>query len=333
MWGRQTSSVKTSTNFPCEFFFLHLDMADAQEPEQSALSLEQPGGSLLKSHTRSDGAGSGSSSSPLKCLAAVLGLLALGLLAMQIAEQRRPPASHCLGGWPVFDTQQSLEASRWGQYLKRVYGAIPAQASAYPMCIGDLWLLYTAAVEDTLLDADLPDQPISSCPPSQGSIEGTRYIKHSLLTNAGGANHSSWIWHPRSDGFAALDAGEWVEIAHKGGIPDEHVGAWFLAARGSGIWLNTGAKTVAFDDHVDAYAFFNVTNVTFKDRNEAMASRAVRAGYDSIQFVRHTCMMMYKDCLNTSLANLSLFNIEIVATRLQGIHPWCAHVPSLWCRP
>ena len=51
-----------------------------------------------------------------------------------------------------------------------------------------------------------------------------------------------------------------------------------------------------------------------------MCANASAAGLDSLQFVRHTCPMMYDDCLNTSLANLTYFNLEVVATRLVGIH-------------
>ena len=55
-------------------------------------------------------------------------------------------------------------------------------------------------------------------------------------------------------------------------------------------------------------------------RNEAMCANASAAGFDSIQFVRHTCNMMYGQCRNASSAGLNYFNIEVVSTKLVGIH-------------
>ena len=137
--------------------------------------------------------------------------------------------------------------------------------------------------------------------------------------------NTTWVWHPAPTGFAPLEADAWVEVLHKGGIKDEHVGAWFLSARGSGIWLSLGA-TIAFDDHEEGWRYFGVANLTDSfARNEAMSANASAAGYDSLQFVRHTCPMMYKACLNTSLPDLTYFNLEVVITSLQGIHA-CASV-------
>ena len=48
---------------------------------------------------------------------------------------------------------------------------------------------------------------------------------------------------------------------HVGGISDEHTGAWFLQAAGSGIFFNTG-RTISFDDHADGHLFFDAANVT-----------------------------------------------------------------------
>tara|TARA_B100000780_G_scaffold176004_1_gene123308 strand:- start:39 stop:635 length:597 start_codon:yes stop_codon:yes gene_type:complete len=153
-------------------------------------------------------------------------------------------------------------------------------------------------------------------------VAGQRYEVHSTLSPP----NTTWSWHPAPDGFAPLEADAWVEVLHKGGIEDEHVGAWFLTARGSGIWLSLGA-TIAFDDHEEGWRYFGVASLTDSDpkvagflRNEAMSANASAAGYDSIQFVRHTCPMMYKGCLNTSLPDLTYFNREVVVTSLQGIH-------------
>ena len=52
---------------------------------------------------------------------------------------------------------------------------------------------------------------------------------------------------------------------------DEHNGAWYLYAKGSGVWYNIG-KTISFPEHADAYAHFNAFD------NEAMSRAAAAAG-------------------------------------------------------
>ena len=52
-----------------------------------------------------------------------------------------------------------------------------------------------------------------------------------------------------------------------------------------------------------------------------MCANAAAAGYDSLQFVRHTCGMMYGQCRDASEPALNYFNVEVVATKLVGFHP------------
>ena len=66
------------------------------------------------------------------------------------------------------------------------------------------------------------------------------------------------------------------------GIDDEHVGAWFLHARGSGIWVHTG-RTIAFGDHAEAWEAFGVGHLDLKARNEAMCANASAADSASHQ--------------------------------------------------
>ena len=52
----------------------------------------------------------------------------------------------CLNGkWPRFDTPAELAANApWAAYFASVYGHDDAPpASAYPLCVGDLWMFYT----------------------------------------------------------------------------------------------------------------------------------------------------------------------------------------------
>ena len=228
-------------------------------------------------------------------------------------SSRRAPERTCLGGWPEFRSMSELEAdAAWADYVRSVYGVLPQEG--YPLCIGELWYLYERGLAPVI--DELPET--SDCPRDGGSVTGQRYQNHSTLTPPG----VTWSWHPAPDGFEPLRANAWVEVLHKGGINDEHVGAWFLSAKGSGIWFNLGV-TVFFGDHADAWDFFGVAALPRDARNEALCANASAAGYDSVQFVRHTCPMMFGDCLDTNNTNLTYFNLEVVSTRLVGIHP-CA---------
>ena len=77
---------------------------------------------------------------------------------------------------------------------------------------------------------------------------------------------------------------EWVEVLHEADpFGDEHYGMWMVYAPGSGIYFNLG-KTIAFDEHVDAYVHFGVSK---GDLNEQLSKAAAASGYDSIQFLAH----------------------------------------------
>lgn len=230
--------------------------------------------------------------------------------------------SNTCRGWPLFRTKDELLANApWAKYLSYIYPSL--DGLTFPMCGGDLWMFYSRELELTGLDATIAAP--SRCP-HEDSQEGAHYHINSRLS----PSNRTWSWHPHAQGFAPLANGTWVEVLHKGGIPDEHVGAWFLRARGSGVWLSVG-RTLVFDDHDDAYAHFNLpdesgsVNATCKmgSCNEALCARAREAGYDTLQFVRHTCEMMYGDCLNLTSPTLRYFNHEVVHVRLVGIFP-CA---------
>ena len=292
------------------------------EPDSSTTMQLEADGKLLRTRQRSDGILAQAHGSRSRVVWWVLGFCGLVVAVTMLAlDGTRPPATGtttCLGGWPEFRTAATL-VGPWAAYIRAIYGTRPMLAAAYPLCIGDLWMLYSHGLEAARIGSSLPGS-LEQCPRDDGSVAGQRYEVNSKLSPP----NVSWAWHPRPDGFTPLDADDWVEVLHKGGIEDEHVGAWFLSARGSGIWLNVG-RTIAFDDHADGWQHFGVANLTggFKARNEAMCANASAAGYDTLQFVRHTCMMMYSDCLNMSTPNLTYFNLEVVSTKLVGIYP-CA---------
>lgn len=193
--------------------------------------------------------------------------------------------------------------------------------------MGDMWMFYA----DELAAAGVNDMPpsVGRCPTDGGTVVGQHYEQHSYLSPL----NVTWVWHPPKvreehvEPYAAFEPNSWVEVIHMGGIDDEHVGAWFLQARGSGIWFHLG-KTIVFDDHAEGHMHFDALSTengsaSIGARNEVMCANASLAGYDSIQFVRHTCNMMYGQCRNASLPGLNYFNIEIVSTKLVGFHP-CA---------
>jgi hypothetical protein len=91
---------------------------------------------------------------------------------------------------------------------------------------------------------------------------------------------------------------------------DEHYGAWFLYAKGSGVWFNTG-KTIQFDEHSDAYKHFG------KNGNEEMCKAAAAAGYDTIIFVAHHDHVNYP-C--DDAGKYPYMNVEIVAVKLKGTY-------------
>ena len=114
--------------------------------------------------------------------------------------------------------------------------------------------------------------------------------------------------------FKAFADSTWIEVIHMGGLGDEHIGAWFFHASGSGIWVNVG-KTVHFTDHGDAFTFFKTPA-----NNEKMTAAAKAQGYDSIQFLAHSDCE-YNTCRRKP--GVKVPNMEIVITALDGVYP-CA---------
>lgn len=127
-----------------------------------------------------------------------------------------PKHGTCLGGWPEFVSVAQLQAHEaWARYVEGVYGSLPRHAGAYPLCVGELWLLYSQglAAAGVTVDLDLPTSDM--CPRDEGGVAGQRYEAHSTLAPP----NTTWSWHPAPDGFAPLEAGAWVEVLHKGCAP------------------------------------------------------------------------------------------------------------------
>mmetsp|Transcript_46707 Transcript_46707/g.105326 ORF Transcript_46707/g.105326 Transcript_46707/m.105326 type:complete len:309 (+) Transcript_46707:1028-1954(+) len=90
---------------------------------------------------------------------------------------------------------------------------------------------------------------------------------------------------------------------------DEHHGAWFMYAKGSGVWYHLG-KYITFKEHADAWGHF-------AQGNEKMCQAAASAGYDSVIFLAHHDHVNYP-C--DQACGAPYMNIEIVAVKLQGTY-------------
>jgi len=146
---------------------------------------------------------------------------------------------------------------------------------------------------------------VGACPPPNPA-EGTRYTYNNIYS----PGDASWAWHAYP--YASIPANTWVEVMHEADpFGDEHFGMWFLYAKGSGIYFDTGATKV-FNTHADAYAYFNARGPHY---NEDMSRLAASRGYDSVQFIAHPDATSYP-CAARS--NLQYMGIEIVAVRLVG---------------
>jgi len=98
---------------------------------------------------------------------------------------------------------------------------------------------------------------------------------------------------------------------------DEHHGSWFLYAKGTGVWYNTG-KSITFNDHGDAFQHFG------RHDNEGMCQAAAAAGYDTVFFIAHPDSTNYP-C--ASKGHYPYMNIEVVAVKLQGTYSCGAPFP------
>ena len=210
--------------------------------------------------------------------------------------------------WPTFASAAALQASPWGGYFSDLYGSLPP-ADHFPLNVGSWWVLW----DDLLSKHKVPlPHAAGKCAPPNCQL--------SLFTenNAYSPPKTQWIWHPppyQPSDYAPPGGGDpwtgWVEVMHKKDpFGDEHHGAWFLYAKGSNVWYNTG-KFIEFEEHADAYKHFGAQG------NEAVCQAAAANGYDTIIFLAHHDSVNYP-CAQA--ANYPYMNVEIVAVKLQGTY-------------
>lgn len=228
---------------------------------------------------------------------------ALVLLTAAQGAELSTSTQECMGGWPLFQTQEDLDADHWGSYFATLYWrSTVTKQFKYPFCVGSLWQFY----DDVEPQKKIPD--VSGTCPSHGAPEGQRYKTNDDYQPA----HTSFSWH--APPYSARRANAWVEVSHqKDPFGDEHYGMWLLWAPGSSIWFNTG-KTIAFNDHGDVC---NTINCPHGNGNEAFCQAAAAEGYDSIQFTKHHDHVNYP-C--DQQAGVLYMGLEIVAVKLTGTY-------------
>lgn len=178
------------------------------------------------------------------------------------------------------------------------------------MCIGDFWMFYDDVLQSTGV-SKIP-QTHGKCPDRKK--EGSRYTNNNKISPP----KVSWSWHPIP--FKPFASNSWQEVIHRADPwGDEHHGAWFFQAKGSGIWFNLG-KTIHFTDHGSGWRYFKAGSG--KTGNEHMCSNAAKQGYKSVQFMAHSDGGIYDNCRNDK--DSPYLNIEIVGTAAYGEKTCCA---------
>jgi hypothetical protein len=206
---------------------------------------------------------------------------------------------------PTFNTQADLQAnSAWAKYLTTVYGELPNQG--FPLKTSDLWMIYGTIAKQSGVLARLLSIPanIPQCP----SVN-----KDLMLFSEGCAYQvpgSVWIWHAGPSHYGPAKGNSWTEVLHqKDPFGDEHFGAWFIYAYGSGIYFWTGT-TETYDDHPNAFQKYGVHD------NEALCKAAASKNVDSIQFINRRDTVNWP-CQKNGVKNMGF---EIVGVKLKGLY-------------
>lgn len=211
------------------------------------------------------------------------------------------------GSWPTFSTLQQFNADPWAKYYQAVYGNLP---TSFPVRTLDLWMLYDLELTKAkLTGATGCPQSVGTCPTANPPL-GQRYN----VNNEYQPRYTSFSWHPYP--YSELAANSWKEVIHMADpFGDEHYGAWFMYAPGSGIYVFLG-QTIAFAEHQDAYTHFAVTT---GDKNEELSKAAAAQGYDTVQFLSHLDHVSYQcDTQNTGNPGLNYMGMEILGCKLVG---------------
>ena len=173
--------------------------------------------------------------------------------------------------------ERQVNATSWIRYLMATYSATMDELHLLPP-LADIDMIWQS--EHLQFDAvQPPDCPRSIAAPYRDF-------------NVHAPSAASWISRQVGQNglqFASLPSHVWAEVTHCGGSHFEQIGVWHYVARGSAIYVNTG-KTLAFGVHADAARYFLRQQCKWRQCDEhihRVLVAARRAGYDSIQFLKH----------------------------------------------
>ena len=207
---------------------------------------------------------------------------------------------------PIFESLESLENSPWSRYLLSVYGELPKE---FPLDLRTFSVFHTDKLKEAGIHLYFNYLYYILCP----STEGTLYRNMSLNHDA---KDTMWVYHePPYKPFGDNTLVEVVHCADATASSQESTGIWFYAAKGSGVYFNTG-KTIVFNDHIDAARHFLKQDCKSdwyhgKECDELFEEIFKEAAkkYDSVQFLNHDDMR----CGTTS--------VEIVGVKYSGQFP------------
>jgi hypothetical protein len=207
---------------------------------------------------------------------------------------------------PCFHTFDQLrQEDAWYDYLSKLYSD-DQLLTLMPLNIGHLWILFPRLMSPKLLSS----LRWSLMP---YFYHGIYYLQNPLALKASASLLISqvlwkspppelWVyqyrqlppcrcWFPNYhqvdqhvDAPLEMHSNQDVEIYR--GPDDVDTFQWFYYAKGSGIWINLG-KTIAFQDHYDAFDFFSIMHnygVGERSAEHALGKALLEQGYDTIQF-------------------------------------------------
>ena len=203
---------------------------------------------------------------------ALLALIAASWGLLDPATILRPPTSTKLQRLPRF--VGVVDDARWQAYLMRVYGKTFSLAPTEALDLDDFDIFYLDWLAAAGIDVWAYELASDDCCVSLGYI-------HTPNTT---------LWrrlHPVHRPFATVAAHTHIEVMHCFHATYER-GYWTYHARGSGVWLDTGA-TIVFEDHDSGNANAlapQQTNRSARMGGAEMLDFSHRHGFDSYQYRR-----------------------------------------------
>lgn len=196
----------------------------------------------------------------------------------------------------------SSKSSPWYGYLQHVYGS----SMRMPVKLKDFELFYTEYLptmpclvqQETVVGSDRLCSPslcsgwLADRKPS--AVEAYAYISNRSIGRRDNGRHAVVIvQRPIAERTFAVP-NSWVEVTRSSmgrslrpGVPKEGLGfgCWYYAARGSGVWLSVGARTVGFRTRPDAYAGLGKTKCDHRANSTGQMIRYLTGGSCTFDFL------------------------------------------------